>query len=343
MSRRPTIRDVANHAKLSAITVDRALNGREKVRPETLRRIVEAAKAVGYHGAPLAEARLREDLPECRLGVLLLDGPHASFFRSLGASIDAEMRAMPDMRGRAVIDYIDWTDPAAIGAKLRELGGQVDAIAAITIDHPAVTAAVTALKAQGVPVFAILSDFAPGIRASYVGLNNRKAGRAGAWFVSRVARRPGKVAAFVGSSRFHGHEMREIGFRTFLRERAPEFEVIDTPTLPGAEQAAYDAALGLLHRHPDLVAINLAGFGPEGVIHALRDSGRAGEVLLVCNEVTPESAEALADEVVTLIIDTPVPQLCRELVALIRDVLRNGVTHPAQLFLPFHMMTPESL
>ena len=33
---------------------------------------------------------------------------------------------------------------------------------------------------------------------------------------------------FVGSHRFHGQEMREIGFRSYFREYAPEFELVET-------------------------------------------------------------------------------------------------------------------
>ncbi|WP_328288589.1 LacI family DNA-binding transcriptional regulator [Paracoccus lichenicola] len=343
MANRPTIQDVAVRAGLSLITVDRALNGRKKVRPETLRRIMEAAQAIGYHGVPLVEARLRDDLPSLRVGVLLLEGPHPAFFRGLGAGIEAEMRGLADFNGSALLEFADWSDPQNVASRLRKLGQQVDAIAAMTIDHPAITAIVGELRDLGKPVYSLLSDFAPGVRESYIGLNNRQAGRAGAWFVSRVARRPGKVLAFVGSSRFHGHEMREIGFRSYLRERAPAFEVVDTVSHPGDEAATYRLTSDLLRRHEDLVAINLAGFGPEGVIHALRDSGRAGDVVLVCNEVTPESATALTEEIVTLIIETPKVLLCRELVALIKQYKRDGASRPGQAFLPFNLLMPESI
>lgn len=343
MTKRVTVKDVAKQAGLSATTVDRALNGRLKVRTETLRRIADAAQAVGYHGQRLVEERLREDLPECRLGFILLDGAHFSFNRSLGARIERELRSLADAKGHAVVRYVPWGDAAETARRLLELGESVQAIAAICIDHPLITAAVTKLKSQGVPVFSLLSDFAAGVREGYVGLNNRKAGRAGGWFVARMAPGSGKVSVMVGSDRFHGHEMREIGFRSLLRERAPHLEVIDTVVNPGSETAAYDATKALLSRHPDLVAINVAGFGPEGVIRAVRESDKARKIILVCNEATPESTEALAEEVVTLVIDTPLDPMCRDLVELMRDALRNGGARQSQHFLQFNLLTPESL
>ncbi len=344
MSKRPTIADIARHAGVSTATVDRALTGRHKVREETLRHIADTARQLGYHGAGLLERKLREDLPVYRLGFLMLGGAHAAFFTKLGTRLVAEAEGQPEFQAVTRVEFGDWRDPAGVAAQLRAMGRQVQAIAAFSVDHPAVTSAVIDLKEAGVPVFSLLSDFAQGVRESYIGVNNRKAGRTIAWFIAKAARSPGKVAVLVGSSRFHGHEMREIGLRAFFRERAPKFEVIDTVLNPGSEQETYDVVRDLLLRHPDLVGLDVAGLGPEGVIPALRESGRAGELIAIANEDTPESRAALADEVLTLVIDTPLDLFCRETVALMIRALRDGTAPvPGQSFIPFEMITPESL
>ena len=72
MSKRPTISDLAEAAGVSVATVDRVLNGRLPVREATARRVYEAATATGYHAAGLIRQRMRQDLPEYRLGFLLL-------------------------------------------------------------------------------------------------------------------------------------------------------------------------------------------------------------------------------------------------------------------------------
>ena len=344
MGKRPTLKDVAAAAGVSVATVDRALNGRETVRPEALRRIAAAAQAVGYHGAPLAEERLRADQPVCRFGFLLLDEAHQPFFRGLGTGLEREVAGLAGVRGRSRVDFIGWRDPIAIARRLREFGRQVDALAAVTIDHPAISAAVADLKGDGVPVFSLLSDFAPGIREAYVGLNNRKAGRAAAWMIARAAPQVGKVAIIVGSSRFHGHEMREIGFRSYFREKAPGFEVVDTLVNPGAESLARRATLELLARHPDLAGLYVGGLGPEGIIEALRDSGVAGQVIAIANELTPESAEALGDETLTAVVETPMSGFCRETVGqMLRAILDGPAPMAGQAFLPFNLVIPESI
>lgn len=52
VSARPTIRDVARRAGVSIATVSRALNEKDDVRPETRRKVVAAAQALGYVAQP---------------------------------------------------------------------------------------------------------------------------------------------------------------------------------------------------------------------------------------------------------------------------------------------------
>src|SRR5213595_2907417 len=54
MSRRPTIRDVAERAGVSIATVSRALNDRADVSVETRERVREVARSVGYTADPAA-------------------------------------------------------------------------------------------------------------------------------------------------------------------------------------------------------------------------------------------------------------------------------------------------
>lgn len=50
-NKRPTIATVAAHAGLSVATVDRVLNARAPVNPDTAEQVFQAAEAVGYFAA----------------------------------------------------------------------------------------------------------------------------------------------------------------------------------------------------------------------------------------------------------------------------------------------------
>lgn len=343
MANRPTIADLARESGVSVATVDRVLNNRLPVREETARRVYEAANSIGYHAAGLIRQRMRQELPEYRLG-FLLQKPGHHFYREFAREIESAVAQAPHFRGVSVIDFCASQAPDHIVAKLKSLAGRCRSIGVVAPDHPSISAAVDELKAKDIPVFSVLSDFAAGVREGYVGVDNRKVGRTAAWMITKAAKKPGKVAIFVGSHRFHGHELREIGFRAFLREQAPEFTVLDTMVNLETRQITHEAMLELLRRHPDLAGCYVAGGGMEGAIAALRESRMESPPVTVVNEITPESRAALADNIVTMAIATPLPRLCRELVELMGHAIERGAANaPGQTFLPFDIYLPENI
>ena len=86
--------------------------------------------------------------------------------------------------------------PAFIAARIWEVGARVDALAVVAVDHPLVNEAVEEIIAKGKPVFTLLSDVTSPVRACYIGVDSRKAGRTAAWAISRLATRPEKLASF---------------------------------------------------------------------------------------------------------------------------------------------------
>lgn len=343
MGSRPTIADLALKAGVSVATVDRVLNGRLKVREETALRVYEAASQIGYHATALIRQRMIAELPEMSFG-FILQKQHQPFYQAFARALEAAVAAQPRIRGKAQVVFVSEQTPDAVTAALDRINGRCEAIAMTSIDHHAVTRAVSSLRAGGTPVFSLLSDFAQGARESYVGLNNMRVGRTAAWFISRTARRPGKVALFVGSHRWHGHELRETGFRSYFRECAPEFEVLETLVNLETPEVTYEATLNLLQRHPGTAGIYIAGGGMEGVIKAIRETGQDGAPSIVINELTPDSLAALQDHVVTAVIATPLEKMCAALVELMIHAVSTGPAEtPGQCFLPFDLHVPESV
>jgi LacI family transcriptional regulator len=343
MARRATITDVATAAGVSVATVDRVLNGRARVREETARRVFEAAQDIGYHAAALIGERMQSDRPEVRLGFVLHKEKQA-FYQAFRQEIEAAVRAAPRIRGRATVLFAPSQAPGDFAALIQQLGESCHAVAATAVTHVETTDTVLRVQEAGVPCFALLNDFAQGVRQNYVGLNNLKTGRIAAHMIATAVHRPGKIAVFVGGYRWHGHELRETGFRSYFREYAPQFTVLDTLVNLETRQLTYEATLDLLSRHPDLRGIYCAGGGMEGAIAALREARAPGDVTLVVNEITPESRSALADRYVAMVIATPLERLCRDLVSLMVSAVETGARPvPGQHFLRPDLYLPESV
>ncbi len=343
MAKRPTIHDVAREAGLSPATVDRVLNAREKVRDDTARKVYDAARAVGYHAAALIGQRVQSELPRLRLGVVLHKERQA-FYQQFKTELERAATVATGVRASVQIEFAASQAPADFANLMEAFAGRVDAVAATAVTHPDITDAVIRLNGRNIPCFALLNDFAQGVRQNYLGLNNMQVGRIAAHMIATATHQPGKIAVFVGGYRWHGHELRETGFRSYFREYAPHFRVLDTLVNLETRQLTYEATLDLLSRHPDLRGIYCAGGGMEGAIAAIREVRGPRDVALIVNELTPESRAALISHHATMVIATPLQRLCSDLIGLAADAVLNGVPPFAgQHFLPPDLYLPESV
>lgn len=343
MSNRPTVKDVAREAGVSVTTVDRALNGRLKVREDTMRKIAQAAHKIGYHARGLIDQRLSTVAPEMKFGFILLKEKH-EFYQHFARELEAAVSARTDIRGRASFKYAQSQSPEEFVDLIEGLGRKVDALGCVAVNHQKLNVVVDELKENGVPTYSLLNDFAQGIRRNYMGLNNMKVGRVAAWTLTRGATAPGKLAIFVGGNRWHGHDLREVGFRSFVRENAPDFKMLDTLVNLEARQVTYEATLDIINRHPDLRGIYVAGGGMEGAIAAVREAIPAGKMQLVVNEVTAESRAGLLEGYVTTVIATPLQQLCHDLIDLMISERETSGDQPiGQHFLEPRVVLPDML
>lgn len=348
MSRRSTLADVAHAAGVSTATVDRVLNSRLPVREATALKVIQAAERIGYHGAALMRERLHERSPVATLGFCLQkrDDP---FYQAFSREVSAAARRLGGERCTAVVEFMDRLEPAEIARQLLELGALADAMAVVAVDHPHVTAAIDALHERGKPTYALLSDLSAPRRAGFIGVDPRKSGRTAAWAVSHLSRRDeGKAAVFVGSHRYLGQESCEMSFRSYLREHAPGWQVLDTLVNLEDPQLAYEAMQSLLDRHPDLTGLYIPGGGASGIIRALREMpvppGTPRRVT-VCNELLPDRRAALIDGVVDLVLDTPLTRIseCAVRTMLADCDAREAPSQARQLVVSVDVYTPENV
>lgn len=337
-----TMLDVAREAGVGVATVDRVINGRAKVRPETSQRVLEAAEQLGFRRSGLIRRRITEQAQQLRLG-FILQKKTSPFYLEVGRALHEAADAQQAPRISAQVEYLEELTPKFVAAKLLELGKKVDAIAVVAADHPHVTQAIDALSAKGVPVFAFISDLTAESIAGHVGIDHRKVGRMAAWTISRLSAGPGKVGLILGSHRYLCQEQCEISFRSYLREYAPEFQLLETLVSLEDNALAQEATLELLKQHPDLVGVYVAGGGVEGVIEGLQ-GGAAPGLVTVCHDLTDVTRQALIDGVVTLLISHPYAALAQRLCRLMADaVLAKGEHGKIQDPLPFLTYTAANV
>ncbi len=331
---RPTITDLAKQAGVSAATVDRVLNQRLPVRADTAQRVVQAAEAIGFHATGLLRQRLTET-PRRKFG-FLLQKPDA-FYQRLGKELVHATKATHLVDGKPVLEFMEEVVPNVIAEKLLQFAKKVDVVAVVAMDHPVVNEAVDRIISSGKPVFTLLSNITSPLCCGHFGADSRKCGRIAGWTISRLTRRAGKIGILVGSHRYLNQELSEISFRTFMREHAPEFQLLEPIVNLDDDDIAYEAITELVTRSSDLVGIYVSGGGQEGLIKALRERQTGEKLVSVCNELTPAIRAGLHDGVIDLTLGTPFAALSKRLV----DAMTKATTGADMPHLPPLMLPPE--
>ena len=260
---RPTMADLAREANVSMSTVDRVLNGRDPVRRDKAELVLATAEQIGFRATGVLRQRVGAERPE-RAFAFILQQPSDHFYGLLGPALVKAARSDPSIRGDARVELVDGTSPQAVVDCLRKVARKADGVAVVAADHPLLSAEITDLRTRGIPVMALIADLSAEDRAGYVGLDNGKVGRTAAWTIDKLCRTGGKVGISLGSHRIFCQEASEISFRSYMREHAPQFEVLEALASFEYPLYAQETTLDLLRRNPDLVGLYVAGGGLEG-------------------------------------------------------------------------------
>ena len=165
-----------------------------------------------------------------------------------------------------------------------------------------------------------------------------------AWAIANICKAPGKLGILVGNHRYRCQEMNESGFRSYFREFAPEFSLLEPLSTYETSAVAQEMTEKLLREHPDLAGLYVAGGGITGAVEALRASGRANEIVTVGYELMDVTRAGLLDGILTLVISHPLPLLAD---AAIAGMIRASAPSPdagnQTTILPFEIFTRENI
>lgn len=340
---RPTITDLAQAAGVSVATVNRVLAGSASVRQSTRESVQDAAVRIGFYGLGTIQGQVSAHRPRYRLGVLLLQA-HRPFYRNVALAIATAAQAVSDADVGLQVRHQEDLSAQSTAASVLALGDECDAICVTSAVHPLLTQAVEAVQARGVPVFALISQISATGQVHYVGLDNWKIGRTAAWAMHNICRAHGKLGILIGNPRYRNQEMNEAGFRSYFREHAPAFTLLEP--LPTFESAAVAEEITerLLRDTPDLAGLYIAGGGISGTLAALRRNIPAGRITVVGYELMDVTRAALLDGTMTLAISHPLDLVAKTLIdGMRRAVDARGKGGNFTAVLPFDIHTRENI
>ncbi len=290
------VSDIARIAGVGTATVDRVLHGRGHVSNSTASRVREAMDTL----ASDRPATGRQFLPTHRFAIILP--------ADAGQSTDRLGRAL-EQNGekrdcQIQCSFVEKMNPIALAEQLHRAckDGHIDGLAFQALDHPLIHEAVSQIVANGTPVVTLMSDLGGSSQSTYVGTNNRAAGRTAGFLMGRFCNGSGQVAVLWGGELYRCHEEREIGFRSVLRSEFRDLEILDLVSGGDDADRNYGQISAVIESHPNLVGIYSVGGGNRGVVQAMKDHDVSDKLTVIAHNLTETTRDNLMDSSMDVII-----------------------------------------
>jgi len=292
---KPTFRDIAALAGVGTATVERVLNGRGSVRPETAGKVIAAAR----------QLNTPRHMPEAHRGIfrieVLLLKPGNTFYKRMSRAFE-RIAATLDSTVQIQRTYVHPQQSQEVARRILSPDARRAGLILALPDPAPVRAAVREVAASGLPLVHVVTR-AGDDSGPLIGIDNEAAGRSAGLFMTRMQHRPGPVIA-IGDPIYRVHRERLRGFSQYFdSHQGSGFDFrwagfgADDPLRIRA------VVLDALRLWPDLTGIYNVGAANSAVVAALAEAGRAGEVFFAGHELTENSTAALKAGHMHIVLD----------------------------------------
>lgn len=318
-NRRPKLKDICERAGVSRATVDRVINNRGSVQNHTRRHVLSVIDELSGGGAADIDEQAAETLsidfviPD-RGNAFLADQARelADYAQQIG-NVSVAIHRPPAVTERDLISV------------LNDLSNTTHAVGVVGVDSHKIRESLRSLCRNNIPVVTLASDIRNIPRTAYVGIDNHAAGRLAGYLTGRMMNKTkGNVALILGSRAYRGHEEREMGFRSLLREMFPSLRIVNEVEVHEDAHKSYNETQRLLSQYEDLDGIYCIGAGQAGVAEALVEAGREKSVLFVGHGLSSDTRTHLVDGVMDVVIAESARDEARAAIDILIAALRGG-------------------
>lgn len=322
MTHRFPIKEIARQAGLGTATVDRALNERGYVSPQTKLRVSAAIDELTEQEKQLA-ARGRRLFFD-----FVVEAP-VRFSREVKTAAEAVLPQIGTAvcRSRFVQNEI-MEEHEVVAALLRIMKRGTHGVCLKARDTPKIRDAVNTLCTNNIPVVTLATDIGGTDRRTYVGLDNAGAGRTAAYLVTKaVGDISGSVLATRSHGRFLGEKERQTAFVKALASERPRLRVVAIQGGYGVSSETAKILKGVMKDIPDLCAVYSMGGGNKSILHTLEHHGLTPGVFV---------AHDLDQENRSLILDN-------KLDFILHHDLQSDIKSAFNAFLSYHRLSNEQI
>ena len=295
-----TIKEIARICGVSRGTVDRVVNRRGRVKPETEEMILRVIAEHGYTKNTVAQA-LTVKKKEPVIGVILCSEGNP-FFDDV---IEGFKKAEIDLKDYGVSMILKTMCGHSVERQLElieEIESRISALVIQPINSRRIAARLLVLREAGVPTVTVNTDIETGCRSCYVGSDYERGGAVAAGMMALVTGGRAKLAVVEGVDTLMGHVLRQKGFEEHLQKICPQIKIVDrAPALDDPAQA-YRAVGNMLKAHPEIDAMFVVAAGVYDVCRAIIDCGREHSIRVVAYDDVPSTREMMRRGLVRAVV-----------------------------------------
>ena len=329
----PTIKEIARLAGVSRGTVDRVLNDRGSVNPETAQKVREIAKAVNYTPSLLGKT-LAVKKKQLKFGYILFSSTASNpFFLDVVRGIESRAQELEEYGVAVEVRYATIDNPDLQVRLIDELLAEgIDGLVITPINHPTVVARLKKLTATGLPVVTANSDLPDCGRIAYVGSNYYKSGETAAGLMNLICGGQAQVGVIIGSPWVLCHSERVAGFTRHVQQNYPGIRVADTQVNNDDDLESFSVTRRMLKAHPEIDALYLAAAGVQGACRAVDDLGLRGAIKVVSYDTTEPTCQLVREgAIIATIAQQPFTQGAKPLDILL-DYLGMDIKPEQEFF-----------
>lgn len=336
-SKKTTLDQIAEAAGVSLSTVDRVMNRRGSVSPAKEAKVLEWASRLNVD-----RVLFRGYMPVLRIAVLM-QSPKNPFYKGLRNAFAETGAAMSEMRINCFVHYLNLGNIRATVRQLHEIADSYDALIVVCPDDPDLSDALRQISSKKT-VVTLITDIQASGRLAYIGPDNRQMGRAAGELMGRfAATEGGDILIVLGMQNMTGHEEREMGFRSVIRERFPQCQIGATLESGEDQTRAGQVVRQALQENKNIRGIYNISAGNSNIAQTLLSMGLEQRVVLITHELTPERRRMLREGIIDAVIDqNPREEARRALEVLARHFNRIQDTAPYGTHTPFNIYIREN-
>jgi len=295
-----TVKTIAQACNVSIGTVDRALNGRGRISPETQRKILETAEELGYHRNHLASVLGKQR--KYRIAVLSPSQP-SSFFRFVDEGVREAQKELMDYGITVEQIHTHFLNYEEQIEALNSIDKSKYDGLVLTASSEKLIGALNAFVDVGIPVVTFNSDARTSRRLFFVGEDAYKSGRMCASLMGRILGGKGRVAVLVSYLHPGSPADRIRGFVDVMKSDYPGIELLEPREYKEREEAAMCLLDEILEEYGRLDGVFANSASGTVGIGRYFSKGQPDKPMLVGYDVTPEVEGYLKSGVCDLIVD----------------------------------------